>query len=286
MMRGFGLMLAFGLLAACSGFTDKNGAEDAREGGMAAALEKALAEAESGENEAETSKAASEEATLVQSDTGSPDVSADEDLQSTALSTENLREGVPDGMGSPYGMCVRTLSIVGEHCGCMVNRAMDAGINGGVLVRLFGGDGSRATPYQAEQFTRIVRSCAGYNVTVRNAGAAVEPSDPADREPAASAAPRNTQAKVRRVACYFRNGIGEYDGPCNFVTGPGGDFVTTSLNGEYFDGVTQIGLDVTAKGRGQLQFYYPDGVVRSSYVERSTTDRACWEGSGAVFCAR
>ncbi|MEL6485795.1 MAG: hypothetical protein AAFQ13_01435 [Pseudomonadota bacterium] len=274
-------MLAFGLLAACSGFTDKNGAEDAREGGMAAALEKALAEAESGENEGETSKAGSEEATLAQSDTGSPDVSEDEDLQSRALSTEPLRAGLPISMGSAHFMCQRTLSIVGEHCGCMVNRATDAGISDARQARLFGGRAGNATADQIEKFTRIVRSCSGYNVTIRG-----EPKVADAANEASPAAPEaSAGAKGRIVSCEFSNPRYGYKGDCRFVPRGGGDFEATALEGNYFEDVARIDLDVTGRGVGRLVINYSTGPV-SVPVTRETRDKACWSNMEVRFCAR
>lgn len=112
--------------------------------------------------------------------------------------------------------------------------------------------------------------------------AADEPETPQDL----SAAPRFDNLQGRRVGCYFSYSIYQYDGACDFVTRSGGDFVTTSLSGPYFEGVTQIGLDVTADNVGTLEIYYPGGGVERIAVSRSSRDRACWQGNSVIFCAR
>jgi len=251
-------------LAACSG-------GEADQEAIDAAVEKALAERD--REEAERRQAAN--AGDGMAETPADEAEPAQDL--AAFSTENLREGIADGMGTPYWMCTRTLSIVGEHCGCMVNRAMDADIPNAAQVGMFGGDGSRATKEQAEKFTRIVRSCSGYNVTIRDAGS---------RQAAAQQAAEGGAASGRRVQCSFDNTVFRYDGACNFVLGPGGDFSTTSLNGPYFQNVSRIDLDVTSKDRGTIALRYPDGEDVFVAVSRSPRDRACWEGPRLSFCAR
>lgn len=268
-MRIVAMALAMAMVAACSDGEPDQEAIDA-------AVEKALAERDRADAEKLSSSGSAEAAE--ESDKTS------ETAEVTTRSTENLREGVPDGMGTPYGMCIRTLSIVGEHCGCMVNRAMDAKIGNSALVRLFGGDGSRATQDEADRFTRIVRSCSGYNITVRNVGAAERAE--ANESSAPSAAPRQASLQGRRVSCYFWNSVYEYSGACDFVAGPGGDFSTTSLDGPYFDDVTKIGLNVTSSGVGTLEILYPDGALQETRVTRSEQDRACWEAPRLTFCAR
>ncbi|WP_161782121.1 toll/interleukin-1 receptor domain-containing protein [Erythrobacter longus] len=104
--------------------------------------------------------------------------------------------------------------------------------------------------------------------------------------PDVSAAPRSGQTGGRRVACYFSDTVAEYDGACAFRAGSGGDFMTTSLNGAYFENVTQIGLDVTGEGVGVLEIYGDRFVDERFNVRRSTQDRACWEGEYVLFCAR
>ncbi|MEO0463740.1 MAG: hypothetical protein AAF127_11460 [Pseudomonadota bacterium] len=212
---------------------------------------------------------------------------ADEPIDAPERSTEKLRAGLPIGMGSAHFMCQRTLSIVGEHCGCMVNRATNAGIADARQARMFGGRRGNASAAEAATFKRIVNECSGYNVTVQaDAPPRVVEPEPAPAPAPTSAAPRRSQAKGRRVGCYFGNGVYEYDGACDFVAGPGGDFVATSLEGPYFEGVTQIGLDVVSKGVGNLVIYYPGGVVQQTRVRRSTRDKSCWEAARLTFCAR
>ncbi len=109
--------------------------------------------------------------------------------------------------------------------------------------------------------------------------------------PVQSAAPRgggadNGAARARRVGCYFSNTAFTYDGACHFAAGAGGDFMTRSLDGPYFMDVRQIGLDVTSEGRGVLEIYYNGGEIQRTEVQRSSTDRSCWEGPKLAFCAR
>jgi TIR domain len=101
-----------------------------------------------------------------------------------------------------------------------------------------------------------------------------------------SAAPRAGGSGGRRVACYFSNPMGVYDGACAFRSGAGGDFSTTSLEGPYLMDINQIGLDVIGDGVGMLQIYSQEFGVESLPVTRSTADRACWQGEEVVFCAR
>lgn len=109
-----------------------------------------------------------------------------------------------------------------------------------------------------------------------------EPAPPQDL----SAAPRSGASGGRTVACYFSNPLGEYDGGCAFRAGSGGDFITTSLNGPYLDGVTQVGLDVVGDGVGMLEIYSEGVAVESLPVTRSIEDRSCWQGEYVIFCAR
>ena len=104
---------------------------------------------------------------------------------------EPLRKGLPSGMGSPWHMCTRTLSIVGEQCGCMANRVRDAGIADAVAVRLFGNDGSSATAAQASRFNQIVRGCSRYPMDVKAgvAGSGQRASVPVAARAPAPAAP-------------------------------------------------------------------------------------------------
>ena len=101
-----------------------------------------------------------------------------------------------------------------------------------------------------------------------------------------SAAPRDGGTGGRRVACYFSNPMGVYDGACAFRSGAGGDFSTTSLDGPYLMDINQIGLDVIGDGVGMLQIYSAEFGMESLPVTRSTADRACWQGEEVVFCAR
>lgn len=101
-----------------------------------------------------------------------------------------------------------------------------------------------------------------------------------------SAAPRLAQTGGRRVACYFSNPMGVYDGACAFRASSGGDFITTSLEGPYLVDINQIGLDVVGDGVGMLEIYSEEFGMESIPVTRSTTDRACWQGAEVVFCAR
>ncbi|MEO1221845.1 MAG: toll/interleukin-1 receptor domain-containing protein [Pseudomonadota bacterium] len=101
-----------------------------------------------------------------------------------------------------------------------------------------------------------------------------------------SAAPRTGASGGRRVACYFGNPMGEYDGACSFVSRSGGDFITTSLEGPYLLDINQIGLDVVGEGVGMLQIYSEEFGMESFPVTRSAQDRACWQGEDVIFCAR
>ena len=113
---------------------------------------------------------------------------------------------------------------------------------------------------------------------------------PIEPEPAPSqnlsAAPRDGATGGRRVACYFKNPMSEYDGACAFRSGPGGDFSTTSLEGPYLMDINQIALDVIGDGVGMLQIYSDEFGMESLPVTRSAADRACWLGDEVVFCAR
>ncbi|MEM6907838.1 MAG: hypothetical protein AAF494_04090 [Pseudomonadota bacterium] len=91
---------------------------------------------------------------------------------------EPLRAGLSKKVGSAYHMCTRTLSIVGQQCGCMVNRASDAGISNNRQVRMFAGGADNATPQQVATFEGIVRSCSGYNLRVsRGSGNTAVPAN-------------------------------------------------------------------------------------------------------------
>ncbi|MEO0463741.1 MAG: hypothetical protein AAF127_11465 [Pseudomonadota bacterium] len=85
-----------------------------------------------------------------------------------SFSTEVLRDDLPNGPGSAFETCVANLTIVGEHCGCIVNRASDAGLADADLAVLFTGDGSRTNSDDAARYTRIVRGCANYEVALSN----------------------------------------------------------------------------------------------------------------------
>jgi hypothetical protein len=259
------------LLAACSG-----GADDTDSGTMSDALNEIIADGSTAAPPGGDPAGSDGAAAL---DVG--------DNAGSGRSTEKLREGLPIGMGSAFFMCQRTLSIVGENCGCMVNRATDAGIADARQARMFGGRQGNASNAEVAAFRSIVNACSGYNVTV--SAEAPEPQPEIAPEPdIASAAPRRSQPQVsgRRVGCYFGNSVYEYDGACEFVLGPGGDFTTTSLEGPYFENVTRIGLDVTGKGVGNLAITYPGGYVQQTPVRRSTTDKSCWEGPRLTFCVR
>jgi len=206
----------------------------------------------------------------------------------TARSTEKLRDTLPTGMGSPYGMCIRTLSIVGEHCGCMVNRATDAGLSGPALVGLFGGDGKRASPDQIDRFKQIVRSCAGYNITIRGSNAAQVSGQVSGQgdAPGASAAPQSA-SRERMVRCQFQTTRDNYDGPCRFIPAKGGDFRAISTDGAFSeaDGIYRVDLDVTGKDVGSLMIDHGfEPYVLA--VTRSQSDRACWTSAEVMFCAR
>jgi hypothetical protein len=102
-----------------------------------------------------------------------------------SISSEALRDDLPQGPDSPFDACVANLTIVGEHCGCMVNRASDAGLSDKDLAQLFTGDSSGADPADAARFTRIVRGCANYEVNLEGVpaeapGSGVEPAMQAD----------------------------------------------------------------------------------------------------------
>ncbi|MEM6908287.1 MAG: hypothetical protein AAF494_06370 [Pseudomonadota bacterium] len=258
------------MLAGCSGGEPDQAAIDA-------AVEKALAERE---REAEAQGGSRVDASST-SDADKPDMAAAD--ASRALSTEKLREGLSNRMGSAYWMCTRTLTIVGEHCGCMVNRATDAGISNTAQVGMFGGDGKRATKAQIAKFTRIVRSCAGYNITIEEGQDELAPTG--SLASSTSSEP-SSDAQGRVVNCSFDNGTFSYNGRCRFQFGPGGDFNTTSMDGPYFQNVRQIDLDVRSKGAGDIYLRYPDGNDVVVGVTRSTRDKACWEGPRLLFCAR
>lgn len=202
----------------------------------------------------------------------------------TAGTPEKLRDDLPTGLGSPYGMCIRTLSIVGEQCGCMVNRAADAGLGGPALTGMFGGDGKRATPAQIDTFKRIVRACANYNITIEGSSAA---QSLAQSDAGSTAVPAKAAAGERMARCEFVTTRDNYNGPCRFLPGKGGDFRAISTKGAFSegDGVYRIDLDVTGTNVGSLVIdhgFEPYVIA----VTRSQTDRACWEGGEATFCAR
>lgn len=98
---------------------------------------------------------------------------------------EPLAPGLPSGMGSPYAMCTRTLSIVGEQCGCMANRARAAGIADPVAARLFASDGSRASRAEIAAFEGFVRECSGYPIRIRS-GEVTEAAPPPTAAPASA----------------------------------------------------------------------------------------------------
>lgn len=161
----------------------------------------------------------------------------------------------------------------------MVNRASDAGIADAKLARLFGGRAGNASPDEVARFTRIVRACAGYNITIRD-----EPGRTAEVADAGAEAQR-TASGGRVVPCTFDNQRYGYDGRCSFVAGPGGDFEATALDGNYFEDVSRIDLDVIAPGRGSLIINYTTGPV-SVPVSRDARDKACRSNSAVRFCAR
>ncbi len=122
-----------------------------------------------------------------------------------------------------------------------------------------------------------------------------EPSEPAQEEipepeteptPVPSQAPPPSASRGRIVGCYFWNSVHEYDGSCRFVAGQDGDFTTFAMDGNYFEGVARIDLDVVTPGAGYLEVHYPDGAVQRTKVRRSANDRACWDGPRLTFCAR
>ncbi|MGB3470361.1 MAG: hypothetical protein WBA51_06035 [Erythrobacter sp.] len=194
-------------------------------------------------------------------------------------SAEPLRAGLSKELGSAYGMCIRTLSIVGENCGCMVNRATDAGIADARQAKLFGGRAGNATPDEIARFTRIVRACSGYNITVRG-----EPGETAQVDQAKTALSRPASGG-RVVTCEFENERYGYEGNCRFVAGSGGDFQATSLEGNYFEDVSRIDLDVTSRNAGHLIINYTTGPVEVP-VKRELQDKACWSNESVRFCAR
>lgn len=205
--------------------------------------------------------------------------SAVEDTAGVVRSAEPLRAGLSKRMGSAYHMCAFTLSIVGEHCGCMVNRATDARITNARQVRLFGGEAGDATPDEIARFTRIVRACSGYDIGIRSErGRAADIADSED-------AVQRTASGGRVVTCEFEDERHGYRGRCRFVPGPGGDFQATALEGNYFEDVGRIDLDVTAKNRGQLIINYTTEPVAVA-VSRDPSDKACWSNESVRFCAR
>lgn len=262
------VLFSFALLTGCSSQQPDQEAIDA-------AVEKALAERDRAQAQEENAGASS---------TYSEDSAPEEDAEKVSYSKENLREGYFDGQGSPYWMCTRTLSIVGEYCGCMVNRATDAGIENAAQVGMFGGDGKRATSAQVKAFTEIVRSCSGYNITVRGAKAAAPLPKPAKAEAA---------KKGRVVTCEYDDGANRYNGPCEFVLGRGGSFSARSLDGPFYGNVSDIELIVEGKGVGTLVVLWPSErngrfMMRQNNfpVQRSQSDRACWGDGRVRFCAR
>lgn len=268
MIKPFVIAACLMLAAACSDSGTDQAAIDA-------AVEKALAERER-EAAAQTSAA--------QTGNKGEDASLADANETAGRAPEALRDGLPTGMGSPYGMCIRTLSIVGEHCGCMVNRATDAGITGPALVGLFGGDGKRASPDQIDRFKRIVRGCAGYNITVRGSMAAPALAGGA---PDQTPTPAQAASSERMARCEFQTTRSNYDGPCRFLAGKGGDFRAISTDGAFseLDGIYRVDLDVTGKDKGSLMInhgYEPFAIA----VIRSQTDRACWTSAEVTFCAR
>ena len=263
------------VIAACLMFVAACSESGTDQAAIDAAVERALAEREreaAAKAAAAQTRSAAEAAELA-------------DTSASAVRTpEPLRDGLPTNMGSPYHMCAFTLSLVGEHCGCMVNRATDAGIPNAAQVGMFGGDGKRATPEQIAAFKRIVRSCAGYNISVRGSSAAenLAKSVPADTSKTAQ-----QDAGERMVRCEFRTTRDNYDGPCRFLAGKGGDFRAISTDGAFSegDGIYRVDLDVTSKDVGTLLIdhgYEPFSIA----VTRSQTDRACWTSAQITFCAR
>ncbi|MEM1132915.1 MAG: hypothetical protein AAGH53_08265 [Pseudomonadota bacterium] len=271
------IAVCFAILAGCSSKEPDQEAIDS-------AVEQALAERDREDAARYNTMTQEEQDGDAQDDENSPE----EEPQKTSYSTESLRDGYSKDMGSPYWMCTRTLSIVGEHCGCMVNRATDAGIPNAAQVGMFGGDGKRATEAQAEKFTRIVRSCSGYNITVRGTKASQE----ADEVKVVSDETK-ASGKGRVVTCEFESVRDRYKGPCEFVMGPGGSFTTRSLDGPYYGNVYDINLIVESRGVGSLVFMWPDvrgdrTIMRqsNSAVQRDQSDRACWSNAQIRFCAR
>lgn len=252
--------------AGCSG-------SEPDEAAINAAVEKALAERDR-EDAAKYRQ--------LQAEGGEPAASAPaqaRDASANARSAEPLRAGLSKELGSGYGMCIRTLSIVGEHCGCMVNRATDAGIADARQARLFGGRASNATADEITRFTRIVRACSGYNITVRG--------EPGKATQIAAAEPEVQRAASggRVVTCEYEDPVESYRGRCRFVAGRGGDFQAITIDGNYFEDVDRIDLDVTSTDAGRLIINYASGPV-AVLVDREPRDKACWSNREVRFCAR
>lgn len=269
MLRPFALAVAAVLMTAgCSDSAPDQAAIDA-------AVEKALAE----RDREDAAKYRQSQATGGGA-TVSPAAQAEaEEPAPAARSTEPLRAGLSKDLGSAYGMCIRTLSIVGEHCGCMVNRATDAGIADARQVRLFGGRAGNASAEEIARFIRIVRTCSGYNITIRGT-----PGQAALVAGAETAVPQPAPAG-RVVTCEYEDPRHGYEGQCRFVAGAGGDFRTTALEGNYFEDVSRIDLDVTSSNVGQLIIHYTTGPV-TVMVSRELRDKACWSNREVRFCAR
>lgn len=204
----------------------------------------------------------------------------------TGRSTEKLRDGLPTRMGSPYHMCMFTISIVGEHCGCMVNRATDVGIPAAAQVGMFGGDGKRATPAQIDQFKRIVNSCSGYNISITGSNTTAAVDKPAAPQVTANRAASYQSSRARIVQCEATSTAFQYAGSCEFHAAAGGDFMVISKDGAFFEDVYRMELDVTAPNVGQILYEYGDAEIIAIPVGRSQSDRACWESAEIIFCAR
>ena len=92
---------------------------------------------------------------------------------------------------------------------------------------------------------------------------------------------------ARLVRCSVSSTDGYYNGPCHFLSEPGGGVsLARPDGGDLSPGMSLISLAKTGDTTGEVRGLTTDGISsRWSEAERSTADPACWGNSEFEICA-
>lgn len=97
-------------------------------------------------------------------------------------------------------------------------------------------------------------------------------------------------AADRVVTCTITTGQKTaYNGPCLFMPEAGGSFslANTKRQGPLFDDIGVLSVSIIAKGKAEVRGLTGDGInSRWGEAQRSSKDKACWQGSDFEICAR